>query len=88
MALAISCDLRVCGTSSMFYVPEIERGMNMSWQSVPWMVSAIGPSKTKRLFVLAEKIDAETAQNWDLVDEIAPDCCTLERAMGFARRAA
>ena len=88
VALAISCDLRVCGISSMFYVPEIERGMNMSWQSVPRMVSTIGPSKTKRLFVLAEKIDAETAKDWGLVDEIVPDGGAFERAMDFAQQAA
>ena len=34
-ALVVACDLRVMGDDAHLYVPEIERGMNMSWQSVP-----------------------------------------------------
>ena len=45
-----------------FYVPEIERGMNMSWGSVPRFVNLIGPSRTKRVVVMAEKIDAARAE--------------------------
>ncbi len=88
VALASACDLRVAGEGARFYVPEIERGMNMSWQSVPRMVNLIGPARTKRLFVLAEKIGAETAQTWGLVDEVVPDGEAVARARAFADRAA
>jgi enoyl-CoA hydratase/carnithine racemase len=87
-ALAVSTDIRVAGQGAGFYVPEIERGMNMSWGSVPRSVALIGPSKTKRLFVLAEKIDAKTALDWGLVDEIVPDGSAYGAAMKLAQRAA
>ncbi len=87
-ALAVSTDLRIAGQGAHFYVPEIERGMNMSWGSVPRSVALIGPSKTKRLFVLAEKIDANTALNWGLVDEVVPDGSAYEAALKMAGRAA
>ncbi|MEM7494519.1 MAG: enoyl-CoA hydratase/isomerase family protein, partial [Pseudomonadota bacterium] len=43
MALAASCDLRVSSETSTLYVPEVERGMNMSWGSIPRFVALIGP---------------------------------------------
>ncbi|MEM8617942.1 MAG: enoyl-CoA hydratase/isomerase family protein, partial [Pseudomonadota bacterium] len=60
MALAASCDLRIASETSTLYVPEVERGMNMSWGSIPRFVSLIGPARTKRLAALCEKVDAKT----------------------------
>ena len=88
VALAAAFDLRVTDTTGGFYVPEVERGMNMSWGSVPRLVNLVGPSRAKRLVMLAEKIDGPTAAAWGLVDECVPAGRSLERAMAFARRAA
>ena len=87
-ALAVSCDLRVMGAGATIYVPEIERGMNMSWGSVPRFVNLVGPGRTKRIVVLAERISAERAVDWGLADEAVPDGQALARAMEFAERAA
>lgn len=85
-ALAVSCDLRVMGRGATIYIPEIERGMNMSWGSVPRIVNLIGPARAKRALVLAERLEAETALAWGLADEVADDA--LAAAMALARRAA
>ena len=87
-ALAAACDLRVMAADARIYVPEIERGMNMSWGSIPRFVNLIGPARTKRLVALAEKIDAHTAERWGLADEVAPKGEALARARTFADRAA
>ena len=68
VALATSCDLRIAETAAKFYVPEVERGLNMSWGSVPRLNALLGPSKTKRLVLLAEKINSSTAKDWGLID--------------------
>ena len=68
VALAISCDLRLAETAAKFYVPEVERGLNMSWGSVPRLTALLGPAKTKRLLLLAEKINSSTAKDWGLID--------------------
>lgn len=88
VALAAAFDLRVTDTTGGFYVPEVERGMNMSWGSVPRLVNLVGPSRAKRLVMLAEKIDGPTAAAWGLVDECVPAGQSLARAMEFAQRAA
>ncbi|MBK1887894.1 MULTISPECIES: enoyl-CoA hydratase/isomerase family protein [Marinobacter] len=88
VALSAACDLRVLGRNSTLYVPEIERGMSMSWGSIPRMVSLIGPAKTKRFFALAEKVDAELALDWGIADEVVPDGQALLKALELAERAA
>lgn len=87
-ALAVACDLRVAASSARFYVPEIERGMNLSWGAVPRLVHLVGPARTKRLIVLSEKIDAERAQDWGLIDEVCAPGNALEAALALAERAA
>jgi enoyl-CoA hydratase/carnithine racemase len=87
-ALAVACDLRVMAKSAGVYVPEVARGMNMSWGSIPRMTALVGPARAKRLAALCEKIDAATALAWGLADAVCDDGQALERAMEFARAAA
>lgn len=87
-ALAVSCDLRVIGSSGHIYVPEVERGYNMSWGSVPRITNLVGAAKAKRMIVLAEKINADRAVDWGIVDKVASDGGALEAAMLMARKAA
>ena len=88
VALAVATDLRVVAQSSGLYVPEIERGLNMSWGSVPRITNLVGPARAKRVIVLAEKIMAARALDWGLADEIAPDGDALDAALELAGRAA
>ena len=79
VALAISCDLRLAETAAKFYVPEVERGLNMSWGSVPRLIALLGPAKTKRLLLLAEKLNSSTAKDWGLIDSyLSPSKLELE----------
>ena len=68
VALATSCDLRLAETGAKFYVPEVERGLNMSWGSIPRLNALLGPAKTKRLLLLAEILSSPTAKDWGLID--------------------
>ncbi|MCW9034770.1 MAG: enoyl-CoA hydratase/isomerase family protein [Rhodospirillales bacterium] len=88
MALNVALDLRVMAEDATLYVPEIERGMNMSWGAVPRLVNLCGPAKTKRIVVLAEKLKAERALDWGIVDEVTPKGQAVTKAMAFAERAA
>lgn len=87
-ALAAACDLRVMGRSAHLYIPEVMRGMNMSWGSIPRLVALVGPARAKRLAALCEKIDVATAEAWGLADAVAEDGQALTAAMDFAKRAA
>ena len=87
-AIAVSCDLRAAATDATFYVPEIERGMNLSWGAVPRITHLVGPSKAKRIIILSEKIPAPRAADWGLVDELAEPGRALDAALAMAERVA
>ena len=88
VALSVALDLRIIGKSSGMYVPEIERGMNMSWGSVPRITNLVGPARAKRIVVLAEKVMADRAVDWGFADEAVEDGTSLDVAMQMAERAA
>lgn len=87
-ALVAACDLRIASASARFYVPEIERGMNLSWGTVPRIVHLVGPARAKRIIALAEKFDAQQALDWGFVDELTASGAALEAALMQAARAA
>ncbi|KCZ93854.1 enoyl-CoA hydratase/isomerase family protein [Hyphomonas johnsonii] len=88
VALATACDLRVAADNSTFYVPEVERGMNMSWGSIPRFVALVGPARTKRIAALCEKIGAGMALDWGLCDHVVPAGTAMARAREIAEAAA
>jgi enoyl-CoA hydratase len=88
VALSVATDLRVMGRSATLYVPEIERGMNMGWGSVPRIVNLVGPARAKRIVMLAEKVEAERAAHWGMADQVVPDGDAVAAAMHMAERAA
>ncbi|MDZ7783815.1 MAG: enoyl-CoA hydratase/isomerase family protein [Halioglobus sp.] len=87
-ALAVACDWRIAADNASFYVPELKLGMNMSWQSVPRFTNLIGPAKTKQLLILAEPVDAITAERWGLFDYLCPPGGALARARELAAQVA
>jgi enoyl-CoA hydratase len=87
-SLVVACDFRIMGKTSHTRLPEIPLGMNMSWHTVPRLVSLIGPSRTKQFVIFGEKVDAEKALLWGLADEVAPDGQTLAHAREWAERVA
>ena len=87
-ALAVACDIRVIGDGGTLYVPEIERGMNMSWQSVLRIVNLVRPARAKRIVIMAERIEAARDLEWGLVDEVAPAGGAFDKAMEMALRVA
>lgn len=87
-ALAVACDWRVAADNAFFYVPELRLGMNMSWQSVPRFTHLIGPARTKQLLILADRVDAATAERWGLCDYVCAPGQALARARELAAQVA
>ena len=84
VALAVACDLRVAGSNAKLSIPEIDRGMNMTWGSLPRLVSLIGPARTKRLVILGQAVSGEEARGFGLVDETTQPGLALDRALALA----
>jgi enoyl-CoA hydratase/carnithine racemase len=89
VALAVSLDFRFCGKGAHFRIPEVELGMNMSWGSIPRLVSLIGPARTKQAVILAsDRIGASEALEWGLVEKVVENGQALSAATQFAERIA
>jgi len=88
-ALVVALDFRTCGRSAHFRIPEVELGMNMSWGSIPRLVALMGPARTKQAVILAsDRISADDALAWGLVENVVADGEALDAAMAFAERIA
>ena len=85
VALPLACDWRVLGESCYLYVPEVKIGLNLQWGALPRLVSLVGPARAKRICILCEKMDARTALEWGLAEEVVPDGETVAKAMELAR---
>jgi enoyl-CoA hydratase len=89
VALAVALDFRVMARDAHLRVPEIGLGMNMSWQSIPRMLHLIGPARTKQAVILADqRIRAQEAYEWGLVEEVADPGQAFEAAMLLAGKIA
>jgi enoyl-CoA hydratase len=89
VALAVALDFRVMASNAHLRVPEIALGMSMSWQSIPRMLHLMGPARTKQAVIIAdERISAEEAREWGLVEEVAPPGKAFEAAMALAEKVA
>ncbi len=88
VALALACDWRVIGQSAHLQLPEVRLGLNLGWQAIPRLTALIGPARAKRMAVLCERIDADRALQWGLVDEVADDGAAADRAIELAQQVA
>jgi enoyl-CoA hydratase/carnithine racemase len=88
VALPLACDWRVLNETGYLWVPEVKIGVNLQWGALPRLINLVGPARAKRICILCERMNAETALDWGLIDEIAPDGHALETALELAQQAA
>ena len=79
LELAVSCDLRLAASAIELGMPPAKLGLVYSHTGIRTFIDTIGAARTRELFLTGERIDAETALRWGLVNRIAaPE--DLERA--------
>jgi enoyl-CoA hydratase len=88
LALASGADLIVAGEGAKLGLPEVDRGMNLSWTALPRLIGRCGPAAAKRLAILGEIADASTLKEMGVVDEVVPVGTALDRALALAAIAA
>ena len=86
LALAVSCDWRVCADDALLRLPEVPLGINMSWQANPRITALIGPSRAKQVIILGEDIAPDQAEQWGLVDFVTPKGAARAKARQLAEK--
>lgn len=72
--MALACDLRLSVPTAKFFYPVMRLGFLPQPADPVRMTQLIGPSRTKMILMAGEKVLADEALNWGLVDRIiAPD---------------
>ena len=85
IALGLACDWRVLNRNAYIYVPETKIGVNLQWGALPRLVSMVGAPRAKRITLMQEKMPAQTAAEWGIIDEMAEDGQSEETALRMLR---
>lgn len=70
MGMALACDLRLAVPEARFFYPVMKLGFLPQPSDPRRMGQLIGPSRTKMLLMGGQKIGAEEALAWGLVDRV------------------
>ena len=69
--VAISCDIRLASTDSVFSIPAARLGLGYRYSALKNLVNLIGVGAAKDLFFTARRIDAAEAKTLGLVTRLA-----------------
>ncbi|AUL13805.1 enoyl-CoA hydratase/isomerase family protein [Bordetella bronchiseptica] len=86
IALTLACDWRVMGKSAFLFVPEVQIGIPLGWQTIPRLVNLVGPARAKQIVLLGEKMSADTALEWGVADFVVADGAACAHAQELAAR--
>ena len=70
--VAISCDIRIAATDSVFSIPAARLGLGYRYSAMKNLVDLIGPGAAKDLFFTARRVDAVEAKALGLVTRVCP----------------
>ena len=68
--VAISCDLRIASTDSIFSIPAARLGLGYRYSAMKNLVDLVGPGAAKDLFFTARKIGADEAKAMGLISRV------------------
>lgn len=80
VALALSCDIRICGKGSQFAIPAAKLGLGYGYPGIKRLVNVVGPSFAKEVFFTARRFDAEEARTMGLVNRVVDDSTVAQAA--------
>ena len=73
MNLALACDWRYAGRSARFAESFIKIGLVPDWGGHFLLTELVGPARAMELIMRGERIDAETALRYGVVNEVVDD---------------
>ena len=74
MGMVLACDLRIAVPGTKVFYPVMKLGFLPQPSDPPRLSALVGPSRAKMILMAGQKIAAEEAQAWGLIDRIvAPD---------------
>ena len=87
MGAALACDIRIAVPSANFFYPVMRLGYRPQPSDPSRLAALIGPSRARMILLAGQRIDAETALSWGLIDRICPPETLIDTAMSLAEHA-
>ncbi len=84
MGMALACDLRLAVPGARFFYPVMKLGYLPQPSDPGRMAALIGPARTRLLLMGGQKIDADTALTFGLVDRVCDPAGLLDEARAIA----
>ena len=85
---ALNCDFRLAGTDASFGIPAAKLGISYGFDGLSRLVQVAGPARTRYLLYTGDRVDAQTALAWGLVEHVYDPDALWDQAMTMARRIA
>ncbi|MGB2201108.1 MAG: enoyl-CoA hydratase/isomerase family protein [Pseudooceanicola atlanticus] len=83
MGMALACDIRLAVPGAKFFYPVMKLGYLPQPSDPGRMAALIGPARTKMILMGGQKIPAEEALTYGLVDRIVDPADLLDTARGI-----
>lgn len=85
LELALAADLRLAAAGVQLSFPEVKLGIIPGWGGSQRLPRLIGASRAKQMIFSGERVVAEQAEQWGLVNEVVPADELTERALALAQ---
>lgn len=73
IGMVLACDLRVAVPSAKVFYPVMKLGFLPQPSDPARLAALVGPAKAKLILMAGQKVDAETAVTWGLIDRLSED---------------
>lgn len=84
MGMVLACDLRIAVPSAKFFYPVMRLGFLPQPSDPKRMAALVGPARAKMILMAGQKIEAEEALSWGLIDRIVAPEALNETVMTLA----
>jgi enoyl-CoA hydratase/carnithine racemase len=84
MGLALACDLRLAVPLAQFFYPVMRLGYLPQPSDPGRLAGLVGPARARMILLAGQRITADEALHWGLIDRIAPPESLLDMARTLA----
>ena len=81
--MVLACDLRIAVERAKFFYPVMKLGFLPQPSDPPRLAALVGPARAKMILMAGQKITADEALSWGLLDRIVPEEDLLATAQGL-----
>ena len=87
-SLAFACDLVLAAESAFFGLAFVNVGLMPDGGSTLFVPAAVGKARAFQMALLGERVPAQQALDWGLVNQVVPDDRLMDEATGLVARLA